>query len=167
MVQHFVFIFIIVFESQVHPVREGNRLGASREADRFAHGRTTVPRWKLALRPWLSIPSFFLPQASSQRSQILSSCGCLDTGALSRSPPTPRSWNSALRTWPGRARIGGGRYRSWKARKDWRRPARDGPRSVWGGLQSRQAFDWRGWHAGAGSFGAELGRSGSGSEMKS
>ncbi|XP_031320664.1 type II inositol 1,4,5-trisphosphate 5-phosphatase isoform X1 [Camelus dromedarius] len=30
-------------------------------------------------------------------------------------PPATRVWNSAPGTWPGSARIGGGRYRSWQA----------------------------------------------------
>ncbi|XP_017897397.1 PREDICTED: type II inositol 1,4,5-trisphosphate 5-phosphatase isoform X1 [Capra hircus] len=79
---------------------------------------------------------------------------------LEPEPPTPQSWNSAPGTWPGRARIGGGRYRSWKARKGLEETSPQGraPFCLGAGLQSRPAFDWRGWQAGAGSFGgAELG----------
>lgn len=85
--------------------------------------------------PWLSIPSFFLLQASTQPPQILSSCGCLDTGALSRSPSRPRCKPGIRPQAPGRgvpeleeAGIGLG-----SRERDWRRPGlRDGPRSVWG-----------------------------------
>lgn len=108
-----------------------------READRFAHGRTTVPRGTGSSSPWLSSPSFFFPQASTQRPQILSSGGCLDTGAQSQSPsPSRPRLKAGIRPQaPGRgvpelaeAGIGLGRRES-----DWRRPRlRDGPRSVLG-----------------------------------
>lgn len=106
-----------------------------READRFAHGRPTVPRGTGSSSPWLSSPSFFLLQASTQRPQILSSGGCLHTGALSQSPSRPRLKAGIRPQAPGRgvpelaeAGIGLGRRES-----DWRRPRlRDGPRSVLG-----------------------------------
>ena len=72
-------------------------LEPSREADRFAHGRTTVPRGTGSSSPWLSSPSFFFPQASTQRPQILSSGGCLDTGAQSQSPSPSRPARALLR----------------------------------------------------------------------
>lgn len=40
--------------------------------------------------PWLSIPSMSPPQVSTLRLRILSSCGCLGTGAPGRSPSRPR-----------------------------------------------------------------------------
>ena len=133
-----------------------------READRFAHGRTTVPRWNRLFKPVaqysLLFPSTgFVPAIPDPEFLWLSRYRCTE---LEPEPPTPQSWNSAPGTWPGRARIGGGRYRSWKARKGLEETSPQGraPFCLGAGLQSRPAFDWRGWQAGAGSFGgAELG----------
>ncbi|XP_029084548.1 type II inositol 1,4,5-trisphosphate 5-phosphatase isoform X1 [Monodon monoceros] len=48
-------------------------------------------------------------------------------------PPTPRGWNSAQGTRPGRSGIGGGRYRSRKARRGLEEPRLQGrARSLWG-----------------------------------
>ena len=79
-------------------------------------------------------------------------------------PPTPRGWKSAAGTRPGRAIIGGGRYRSRKVRRGLERARLQGraPFSLAAGLWSRPAFDWRGWHAGAGPSGGGTGGRGSG-----
>lgn len=132
-----------------------------READRFAHGRTTVPRGTGSSSPWLSSPSFFLPQASTQRPQILSSGGCLDTGALSPSPSRPRRKAGIRPQAPGRgvpelaeAGIGLGRRE-----RDWRRPSlRDGLRLFWGGATKQAGLRLAGVARGGGTLGgAELG----------
>ncbi|TEA36993.1 hypothetical protein DBR06_SOUSAS210136 [Sousa chinensis] len=78
--------------------------------------------------------------------------------------PTPRGWNSAQGTRPGRSGIGGGRYRSRKARRGLEEARLQGraPFSLGAELWSSPAFDWRGWHAGAGPSGGGNGGRGSG-----
>lgn len=143
-----------------------------READRFAHGRTTVPGWNRLFKPVaqysLLFPSTgFDPATPDPEFLWLSRYRCTEPEP---EPPTPQAWNSAPGTWPGRARIGGGRYRSRKARKGLEETWPQG-RALFclgAGLRSRPAFNWREWHAGAGpSGGRSWGRSDSGSEMKS
>lgn len=129
-------MFITVFESQAHTVRQGNRLGASPErlsdllTDRQPCGGATG-----SSSPWLSIPSFFLPQPSTPRPWTLSFCGCLATGAKSRSPSRPRraAGTQPRAPGPGALELAEAGIDLGRRGGDWRRPGfRGGPRSLWG-----------------------------------
>lgn len=99
----FVFIFITAFASPSTLLASVNGHGGSPE--RPSYLLTVIQSFRGGTSPsgtCLSILSLFLPQASTLRPQILSSCGCLDIGAPSRSPSCPPAAFGTRSQAPGR-----------------------------------------------------------------
>lgn len=132
----FVFIFITAFASPSTLLASVNGHGGSPE--RPSYLLTVIQSFRGGTSPsgtCLSILSLFLPQASTLRPQILSSCGCLDIGAPSRSPSCPPAAFGTRSQAPGRGapELAEAGIRLGRGGRDWRRPGlRGGLRSVWG-----------------------------------
>lgn len=120
-----LFSYLLRYSNLRPTLRGGNRLGASPERlSDLLTVRQSCRSGTSSSSLSLSIPSLFLPQASTPLPRILSSCGCLDTGAPSGRPSRPPGWVGTRPQAPGQgapelAEAGIGLRRR---EGDWRKP---------------------------------------------
>lgn len=97
-----LFSYLLRYSNLRPTLRGGNRLGASPERlSDLLTVRQSCRSGTSSSSLSLSIPSLFLPQASTPLPRILSSCGCLDTGAPSGRPSRPPGWVGTRPQAPG------------------------------------------------------------------